>query len=428
MMQNADSFYQKKDYKNAISLYEKILKKDSKNNSVIEKHEKLKKVSLDYEKQQVEGIIRKFVGINSLQEFNKDVVWKNKLIENYSYIKADLLNLDDDPQITFKAILNKEKSNLEASNSYFNSLAFFDLKNFEQANSIVNEISNIEQYPEIESYKNLLNEKLRKLNIANIDSNEILTIETCETAPVLNNCKSNDKDQLKKCFEQTVYNHLKSRMNEKLMSSIGVNSKMNIPYSFVIDKNGNITDIESKSYNARLNLKIKEVINTLNVIKPASHNGASVSITYKSSFQFKPIDSEKDTEIIKETDNPKKVTIPSSLSIQMVDKAPVFPGCEGKSGIELINCTSNKINNFISKNYHVEGKNIPAGKYTAIIHFKINNTGSVEQITVQTENETLRNEIYRVVKSLPIMTPAIYQDIQVAIYYRLTLSVNIAIE
>jgi len=124
----------------------------------------------------------------------------------------------------------------------------------------------------------------------------------------------------------------------------------------------------------------------------------------------------------------RQVIIPANLSMPMVDKAPVFPGCDGKNGILLRKCTSSQINKYIESHIDVNnllGRNLPKGNYQSVISFTITDKGRIANVYVNISNEILKNEIIRVVKSIPYMSPAIYESLRVPIQYKLTLTTSI---
>ena len=111
----------------------------------------------------------------------------------------------------------------------------------------------------------------------------------------------------------------------------------------------------------------------------------------------------------------------------VADRIPTFPGCEDLSDEELKNCTVNKINQYVLKNFNTAlgKKNGIIGETKIIVQFKINNEGAITDVrsrSMAKEKEAriaLQNEAERVIKSFPKMIPGEYDGKTVDILYSL---------
>ncbi len=123
------------------------------------------------------------------------------------------------------------------------------------------------------------------------------------------------------------------------------------------------------------------------------------------------------------TSKPVKPVAPVRPSnINIVEFAPVYPGCEKlKTNPERVACFQKKIQRMISRKF-----NSGLGEYLGLkgqqrIHvlFEIDAYGHVQNIKARAPHPRLQKEAIRVTKQLPKMTPARQGENNVAIQYAL---------
>ena len=249
-------------------------------------------------------------------------------------------------------------------------------------------------------------------------------------------CKQKTQSKKNRCFEQKIRAHIKANLDIPAFKKLSLSkTKHKVPFFFVIDKKGNVTGIKVRASHTDIEQNIINSIKTLPTFIAGVQDDTATAVSYNSEISFStattivpPIPLDTGTPGDEE---PVEVSIPTNLSIQEADRAPIYPGCEGNTGISLVKCTSGKINNYISSTINhdnLKGHNLTPGKQHAVINFKLTPQGSVSNISVNTENNIIKKEIIRVVKSLPYMSPALYEDTPAGINYRLTLDVDIKLE
>ena len=98
----------------------------------------------------------------------------------------------------------------------------------------------------------------------------------------------------------------------------------------------------------------------------------------------------------------------------VLENVPVYPGCdENMSNQALKECMSSQINTLIGKNFNTglaNTLNLPAGKTRIVVMFKIDTEGHVTDIRTRAPHPELEKEAIRVVKLIPKMDKAGYQD------------------
>ncbi len=256
-----------------------------------------------------------------------------------------------------------------------------------------------------------------------------IPFDLAQKQPIFPGCIQRTQKSKNLCFKKKVNQLIKDNLpiSDFLKQNIPVGYQK-VPYSFIIDKNGNVKRIVVEA-NPIVAQNIKQSLMQLPKMQVGTNNNQAVEVKFTDEITFfvgKQVDNgEVEMEVGGIT---IKANIPSNLTIHMVDRAPIFPGCEGKTGMPLVKCTSSKINNYIGNNINhdnLKGKNLPQGKHKISIYFTITKLGNIADISVQNPHEILKKEIARVVKSIPKMSPALFEKVKVPINYKVTLTTNI---
>ncbi|MEH6513444.1 MAG: TonB family protein, partial [Maribacter arcticus] len=100
----------------------------------------------------------------------------------------------------------------------------------------------------------------------------------------------------------------------------------------------------------------------------------------------------------------KKYSDDPEVHFAVVDEVPIFPGCEDAADKRA--CFNDKIQLHISKNF-----NYPLAAHYAGIQgrvsamFLITSDGTIDNIKMRGPDKLLEDEVERIIKRLPIMTP-----------------------
>jgi len=107
-----------------------------------------------------------------------------------------------------------------------------------------------------------------------------------EQVPVFPGCKGN-KRELRKCLEESIRDHVAKNFNVSLAQDLGLElGKKRIFVMFVIDRQGGITNIQSRAPHKRLQLEAERVIKTLPKMKPGEQRGKPVGVKYSLPIVF----------------------------------------------------------------------------------------------------------------------------------------------
>ncbi len=106
----------------------------------------------------------------------------------------------------------------------------------------------------------------------------------------------------------------------------------------------------------------------------------------------------------------------STISFILVQKSPTFPGCE--TGDK--DCFSKMVQKHFSENFNNELPNtlgLETGKKRVFIAFDINKEGNLVNVKVRAPHKNIKEEVIRVMSTLPIMTPGEHNGKTIGVKY-----------
>lgn len=112
----------------------------------------------------------------------------------------------------------------------------------------------------------------------------------------------------------------------------------------------------------------------------------------------------------------------------IIEKAPIFPGCEGESEEELKDCMNQKIIELVQSNFNADlGKELGLeGLQQIIAVFTIDKSGNVTDVRVRGPHEELIKETERVLEQFPKFTPGEQRGNKVGVTYTLPIRFTIS--
>jgi protein TonB len=126
-----------------------------------------------------------------------------------------------------------------------------------------------------------------KITLDDIDEVDLIEIpdeeipfNAVEFAPEFPGCKGS-KEQKKQCFSEKVRKIVQRNFNTELAQELGLDAgKKRINVQFVIDKEGNITDIKARAPHKRLEKEAKRVIKLLPKMKAARQGNGFAKVKF----------------------------------------------------------------------------------------------------------------------------------------------------
>lgn len=96
------------------------------------------------------------------------------------------------------------------------------------------------------------------------------------------------------------------------------------------------------------------------------------------------------------------------IHVNVVEFAPVFPGCDvSMSNPELISCMNEKMNGYIQKyfNTNIASDHGLTGRQRIYLKFTIDTDGSITDVEVRAPHAVLEREVKKLVAKFPLMKP-----------------------
>lgn len=156
----------------------------------------------------------------------------------------------------------------------------------------------LEQFPSI--IKGVLNEdflpteitlKENEAIIKSFDTINPIEIEDfpfaiVENAPVFPGCEGSE-EELRQCLQEKITAHINTNFNSGLDKGFGLEPGLKrIFVMFLIDGEGNITDVKSRASHKKLEEEAIRVINLLPKMTPGKHKGKAVGVKYSLPIAF----------------------------------------------------------------------------------------------------------------------------------------------
>ncbi|MCF6350511.1 MAG: energy transducer TonB [Flavobacteriaceae bacterium] len=115
---------------------------------------------------------------------------------------------------------------------------------------------------------------------------EVVPFSVIESVPVFPGCKGN-KAALTKCLNSKIRKHINNKFNVDLAQDLGLSAgKKKINVQFLIDKQGNITDIKSRAPHPRLQKEAERIIKLLPKMTPGKQRNKPVKVRYNLPIVF----------------------------------------------------------------------------------------------------------------------------------------------
>lgn len=114
------------------------------------------------------------------------------------------------------------------------------------------------------------------------------------------------------------------------------------------------------------------------------------------------------------------------LPFILVEQAPRYPGCNGKSEEDFKECFSERIKKDVARkfnpNVHTNGK----GKQRIMVQFTIDKNGDIKEVMARASQAALEKEAIRVIKSFPTMEPGEQRGRPVQVTFSLPISLYLS--
>ncbi|WNH13610.1 energy transducer TonB [Thalassobellus suaedae] len=252
-----------------------------------------------------------------------------------------------------------------------------------------------------------------------------------EQVPVFPGCEDlTSNEERRDCMSEKISKLVQEKFNTNIADSLGLTGRQRINVIFKINEKGGITTDEIRARAPHIDLEEEaiRVISTLPKMIPGKQKGKIVNVPYSLPIIFQVQDDVKNKEL--ETIPLNEVLIDENIDIPftVVEKAPIFPGCENMSNSEQRKCTSNEVSKHFNKyfNTKIAKDNGLTGRQRINVIFKIDKEGNVIDVRSRAPHPSLEEEAIRVIKTLPKMIPGEQKGKKVNVPYSLPIIFQVA--
>jgi beta-lactamase regulating signal transducer with metallopeptidase domain len=157
-----------------------------------------------------------------------------------------------------------------------------DLKNIALENQkLKDSITKLNQKSEFLSKSaSFLRDKLYNKTEKESDEN-LVSFMIIDKAPTFPGCESGDK----KCFSKSVQMHFGKNFDSDMVNTLGLNpGRKRVFVAFVIDKEGNIVDVNARAPHPKIKVEVIRVMKTLPKMIPGEHAGEKIVVKYSIPF------------------------------------------------------------------------------------------------------------------------------------------------
>ena len=184
-----------------------------------------------------------------------------------------------------------------------------------------------------------------------IKQENVVPFALIENAPVFSGCVG-DEEELRTCLQEKIANHVSANFNPGLAKELGLKPGLKKVFvMFIIDDEGNITDVQAKAPHKKLEEEAIRVINSLPKMTPGINKGKMVGVKYSLPIAFmvegekqEGIDANNESkvnplyildgkEISKEELNKIDAKIIKSMNVIKGEEALKKYGDKGKNGV-----------------------------------------------------------------------------------------------
>tara|TARA_B110001450_G_C17652082_1_gene493735 strand:- start:367 stop:2064 length:1698 start_codon:yes stop_codon:yes gene_type:complete len=250
---------------------------------------------------------------------------------------------------------------------------------------------------------------------------ESVSFMKIEKGPTFPGCETGDKD----CFSKMVQKHFGRNFDAKLPNSLGLSAgKKRVFIGFKVDVNGGVVDVKVRAPHPKLKAEVLRVMKTLPKMLPGQIKGENVAVNYTIPFTLliDKVPSSSNVEPFSPVTPISPVaSLDGSVNFMSIETAPTFPGCN--TGDK--DCFSKMVQKHFSRNFDAKLPNslgLSAGKKRVFIGFNVAVNGDIVDVQARAPHVKIKEEVIRVMRSLPKMIPGKQNGQEVIVNYNIPFS------
>jgi len=114
--------------------------------------------------------------------------------------------------------------------------------------------------------------------LATYTTDNSMILKEVEIAPVYNGCEELSIEETRECFNNKVSAFFKREFNLSVSKELNLSEPKQVDVFFIINESGNLTGMKVRNSEVTVQAEILRVLRKMPVMKPAVHNGESVSV------------------------------------------------------------------------------------------------------------------------------------------------------
>ena len=114
--------------------------------------------------------------------------------------------------------------------------------------------------------------------LATYTTDNSMILKDVEITPVYNGCEELSIEEKRECFNNKVSTFITREFNLSVSKDLNLSEPKLVEAFFIINENGNLTGMKVRDSEVTVQAEILRVLRKIPVMKPATHNGESVSV------------------------------------------------------------------------------------------------------------------------------------------------------
>ena len=114
--------------------------------------------------------------------------------------------------------------------------------------------------------------------LATYTTDNSIILKDVEIAPVYNGCEELSIEETRECFNNKISTFIKSEFNLSVSKDLNLSEPKKVEAFFIINENGNVTGMKVRNSEVTVQAEILRVLRKMPLMRPATHNGESVSV------------------------------------------------------------------------------------------------------------------------------------------------------
>lgn len=109
-------------------------------------------------------------------------------------------------------------------------------------------------------------------------SDNSVLLKDVQIAPVYDGCENLSIAETRECFDNKISTFIKREFNLSVSKDLNLSEPKLVEAFFIINENGNLTGMKVRDSEVTVQAEILRVLRKMPVMKPATHNGKTVSV------------------------------------------------------------------------------------------------------------------------------------------------------